>query len=336
MNPTQYNKTKRYALIAALSMVAASLSTTAGAQNAGSGTTQGGTGTQQPAQGTQGNSPSQSRNAPGSGTAGSTGSGPSGTYGPSATAGSTAGEGREAPRSGAQAGSQGQGTMPGVSQSDRMQSPGTGQSQAGMSQTGIGQQSQSGQARTFTGQITPLNARFQKGQPSGQAQIIVDGQNVTFVVDARGLPADTPVAAHLHGAPGISALPPSMAADKNRDGAIDKIESMPYSGTDVIPLNGEPAKLDMNGPGYPKTTADGSLNYRKQVPLADLQKNLNTKFGINNFDPSQFVIYLHGVSEDTQLPEGVKSPEASKPVNTLPVAYVQIRQSQRSGTAAID
>ena len=157
---------------------------------------------------------------------------------------------------------------------------------------------------------------------SGMAKFVVYNGSLDITIEAEGLEPNTMHLQHLHGMEdlGIADCPDGLEADENQDGFVDLIETRESAGITMIPLHDNPSSLAIKTDTYPKSDANGKLSYEKTVDLAELGAAYNKKFGKDTLDLNKHVIFLHGVSPGTELPESVQSlPEVPAHV-TLPVA----------------
>ena len=127
--------------------------------------------------------------------------------------------------------------------------------------------------------------------------------------------------AHLHGFEDGSeaSCPPVPEADHNGDGIVDLIETRDYSGITMIPFHDNPVGLEIKTHTYPKADAQGRFNYSTVVSVQGLSSAVQEKFGVEDFNFGDFVVYVHGVGEQTTLPESVQSLPDVPAMVTLPV-----------------
>ncbi|MFP4369583.1 MAG: hypothetical protein ACOC2K_03150 [Bacteroidota bacterium] len=134
---------------------------------------------------------------------------------------------------------------------------------------------------------------------------------------------------HLHGfEDGSEAQCAPDEADKNDDGVIDLIETRDYSGITMIPLHSEPVTLEIHNESYPIADNRGNMRYEGRFMKSDLDAAVKEKFGIDTVNFNNFVLYVHGVAEDTTLAESVQSlPDV--PANiTIPISCGELEQIQ--------
>jgi hypothetical protein len=185
-------------------------------------------------------------------------------------------------------------------------------------------------AQSYTAQLTTVNQNIPGNMAKGTAQLKMSGDELDITLTGEGLSPDMMILAHIHGKPdGTKASCATMNADTNKDGFVDVIESEAVSGPAVIPLNGDPAKLDAKSKSYPKSDKQGMLQYTKKVKVSDLMKNLKKKQKMTTLNLENMVINLHGVSKTTKLPGTVKSEMKLPAWQTIPIACGEIKKSQQ-------
>lgn len=184
-------------------------------------------------------------------------------------------------------------------------------------------------AETYTAKLNGLNAGVVGSQATGEATFTIDGDQLTIVVNADGLPPNMMHLQHFHGfKDGSDARCPDSAADKNGDGLIDLIETEAYAGTTMVPFHDEPATMEIPSDSYPKANADGSYRYEKVVSLKDLQAAFAEKFGTSDLNLDRRVVFIHGIPADSKLPESAASLGAIPPQVTLPIACGEIEKGK--------
>ena len=183
-------------------------------------------------------------------------------------------------------------------------------------------------SKRFQADLMPLNALV-GGAASGMVVLTVESDALTIDVDVKGLSPGMHMI-HIHGftTGDKAASCASAAQDKNGDGIIDIGETVPVSGTTLIPFTDEPATLKIASDSYPKSGAGGELKYRATVSVAKLDAALKKQFGIDGMHLDRRVIYVHGVPDSTHLPATVKSLPGVPANLTLPVSCGTIRASQ--------
>lgn len=181
--------------------------------------------------------------------------------------------------------------------------------------------SQSRAAETWVAKIGPLNSKVTGHQARGVLTIRESGNTLLFTLNASGLPPEMMHMVHLHGfESGKNAVCPTMAADTNHDGVVDLNETEPMSGVTMIPLNGDPAAMEIAASTYPHASESGRIHYEKRVSLSALKAAFAKNFHGANLDLSHLVVFIHGVPAATKLPNTAASLPGVPAQVTLPVA----------------
>lgn len=179
-------------------------------------------------------------------------------------------------------------------------------------------------ATVYRADLQPLNTDAVGSRPSGTATVTVTADSLTIEVVARDLPPGMMHLQHDHGfvgdKAGRDASCPDPTADINGDGIIDLKETETFSGTTLVPFHADPASLEIQAHSYPTATDEGGYYYRRTVALEALRQSLQQQHGIEELDFASRVVYIHGVPEDTQLPESVQSLPGVPAHVTLPIA----------------
>lgn len=182
--------------------------------------------------------------------------------------------------------------------------------------------------------LAPLNAGAASGATLGRVQIVRRGDALEVAIDVRDAPPGVVHMQHAHGfADGAPARCATVSDDTNRDGLVDLAETETPSGTTLVPFHGEPASLDLAGPGYPEADATGAWHYRARISFAGLEEALRRDHGLEalRFDP--LVIYVHGIDPDRPLPASVESLPEVPAQATLPIACGVLQQVAPRGAA---
>lgn len=174
--------------------------------------------------------------------------------------------------------------------------------------------------QTFVAQLSPVNADLLDATPSGEARLEIRGDSLTITVEARGLPPRMTHLQHFHGfEDGSDARCPGPEADRNGDGVVDVTETAAMAGTTMVPFHGDPENMEIDADTYPEADDQGAYSYRHTVPLAGLLSAFTEKFG-GSLDLGRRVVFIHGVPEQTQLPETAET-KAGLPAHvTVPIA----------------
>jgi hypothetical protein len=173
----------------------------------------------------------------------------------------------------------------------------------------------------YTASLTPLNSAVTGQLAGGEVQLAVRGDQLVISVDASGMPAGMEHWQHVHGfTDGSAAACPTMAADVNGDSLVDLMETEAVSGTTMIPLNADPASMDIPQATYPVASGGGILAYADTVSLAALQQAFDKAYPGQQLSLDHRVVFLHGVADTTRLPASVASLGSIPAQVTLPVA----------------
>lgn len=182
-----------------------------------------------------------------------------------------------------------------------------------------------GNTQTYVAQLQPLNAAVTRTAATGTARFTVAGDRLTIDIDAQGTPPGTVHWQHFHGLTGPGqATCPTAAADTNRDGIVDLIETGPASGTTMVPFTQDPASMDVAHGQYPSAGPDGRYHYHQVVSLSALNAAFAKAFPGQALDLDRRVVLIHGVPASTQLPPSVKSLGPIPAATTLPIACGRI------------
>lgn len=181
----------------------------------------------------------------------------------------------------------------------------------------------------YVANLQPMNAEISETETTGEARLTIQGDDLTISVQVQGAPPGITHWQHFHGFKDKSdATCPTEAADVNGDGIVDLIETEPAAGTTMVPFDNNPAAMDVAHGAYPKASDDGSYEYRQVVSLKDLDTAFAKEFGDSGLDLDRRVIFIHGVPEDTDLPESVASLGPIPAHVTLPIACGKIERAK--------
>lgn len=179
--------------------------------------------------------------------------------------------------------------------------------------------------------LQPLNADTVGMDVTGQVLITKAGDEITFQVTVRNAPPDMPHWQHIHGfvTGDEEATCPTGDADANGDGIVDLIETEDAAGTTMIPLNEDPASFDVTAETYPVAGENGTYTYEATVSEEDLEAAFDDHFpdadGLNFEDR---VVFIHGVPEDTDLPDSVQSLGDIPATVTIPIACGELERTE--------
>lgn len=180
-------------------------------------------------------------------------------------------------------------------------------------------------SRVYTANLIPLNSKVTGREARGRLRLTVSGNTLTIRLDAHGLPPGMMHMVHLHGfVSGKAAACPGADADTNHDGIIDLNETEPAAGVTLVPLNGEPAALEIASSTYPVASKAGRISYHQTVSLARLNQEMKAKFHGASLELDKRVVFIHGVPAHTSLPGTVASLPGVPAQATLPIACGKI------------
>ncbi len=182
----------------------------------------------------------------------------------------------------------------------------------------------------YVAELHPMNAKVTGSETAGEARFSVEGDTLTISVEAEKLPPGMMHLQHFHGFKDNSvATCPTEAADANRDGVIDLIETEPSSGTTMVPFHDDPVSMEIVRDTYPKASADGIYKYQKTVSVKNLDAAFAKAFGDNELDLDRRVVFIHGILPSTKLPASVASLGTIPAQVTLPIACGEIKRVQK-------
>ena len=187
------------------------------------------------------------------------------------------------------------------------------------------QEAPADETHAYIAQIHAINPQLTASKVSGQAIFIIANGQLKITMVVKGVSPGMHLQ-HIHGFISVKAATcPPPDADKNGDGIIDLVETEPYAGTTLIPLNGDPVGLQIKSDTYPVAGRDGILIYEMSVPLDKLNAAIKKRYDINKLSLENRVIIIHGVSEGTSLPKTVKSLPGVSAYVTVPIACGEIK-----------
>lgn len=185
----------------------------------------------------------------------------------------------------------------------------------------------------YAAQLRTLNSEIAGTAATGIAHFRVRGDKLTIRIVMQGVPSRIEHWQHLHGFTDSRAAscpigPAGLAnVDTNHDGIIDLIETMPGSGTTLVPLNAKPVTMDIAANTYPQASAHGTYTYKETLSLKALQAAFAKSFNGASLDLDRLVVYVHGVPADTRLPSTVASLGAVPAHVTLPIACGKLKRA---------
>lgn len=174
--------------------------------------------------------------------------------------------------------------------------------------------------------LVPMNTETTGSDATGTATLTVTDDTLTIHIDATGTPAGIMHLQHFHGFPegDETSTCPSAEADANGDGIVDLIETEPGAGITMVPFHADPASMSIVEDSYPMADDAGAYTYEQSVSLSELDKAFAEEFPGQQIDFDRRVIFLHGVAEDTELPDSVQSLGEVPAHITLPIACGEI------------
>jgi hypothetical protein len=212
----------------------------------------------------------------------------------------------------------------------------------GPSDSGGGVQQQQAQPieGTYHADLTVLNSKV-AGNPTGTADISIQGDNVVVKVMMNGTPMNITHVQHIHTA---SACPPA-SADVNKDTYIDVVEGLPFYGPILIPLDGDLSSQAAGSTIFPMADASGSYTYNQSTSLARMLADLHAPDldltdAIVKLAPGEDLnlagrhVIIHGVPASTNLPSTVATLHGLPNYATLPIACGPITRVTTTGGTA--
>lgn len=152
----------------------------------------------------------------------------------------------------------------------------------------------SSKAKMYTAELTELNG----SDVTGTAELVLEGNELTVIINAMNLVPDMVHPQHIHGfqEDNRNAKCPPASADSDGDGLVELGEGLPFYGPVLLPLQPFP------------TAPDGMISFVQTYNVSDLD------FSVTPLQNR--VIVLHGMYVDGEY------------VATLPVACGQIQPAQ--------
>lgn len=184
-------------------------------------------------------------------------------------------------------------------------------------------------AATYVAPLSPLNTSVTGSSATGEVRLTIQGDSLTILVNATGLPRNIEHWQHFHGfADGRQAACPTAAADVNHDGIIDVVETATAAGTTMVPFSGDPVSMDVPHGAYPRASAAGTLEYRETVSLSALQAAFGKAFPGQELDLDRRVVFIHGIAATSALKSSVASLGPIPAQVTLPIACGKITRQK--------
>lgn len=191
---------------------------------------------------------------------------------------------------------------------------------------------------TYTVTFQPINAGVAGNAAAGSGTITVTDTTFSVDLSLTGLPGRV---SHIQTINASGACP-TAAADTNGDGFIDVTEGAASYGPILIPLDGN---LNNQLSGFrtrPRSDSSGAYTYRRSGTLSRMMQDLqaedtNTSDSIvklpqgENLNLTGRTIIIHGVPDDTDLPDTVAELPGFDEEDTLPIACGTITRAPSDG-----
>lgn len=177
----------------------------------------------------------------------------------------------------------------------------------------------------YVAPLQAVNVDVNRMPASGAAIFVRQGDQLNAYVRVVGLAPGMMHRQMIH----IGGECPTSQADKNEDGVVDVIEGVPSYGLVLIPLDDNLTQVAENR--YPRTGEEDRLEYAEIAAFDELERNtsgedkdpedpiVKLKEG-EPLDLAGKTVVIHGVAEDTPLPDSVKGVADVAPHLTVPVA----------------
>ena len=171
----------------------------------------------------------------------------------------------------------------------------------------------------YVAHLRPMNAKVTGLNTTGEARFTINSDSLTVTVKVKGAAPGIAHWQHFHGfKDNRDASCATQAADVNRDGIIDLIETEPASGTTMVPFIDDPVSMNVAEGTYPKASAAGTYEYRRTVSLKALSAAFSKAFDGSKLDLDRRVVLIHGTPNT--LPASVASLGPIPAQVTLPIA----------------
>jgi hypothetical protein len=182
---------------------------------------------------------------------------------------------------------------------------------------------------SYSAQLQEINPEASPGEITGEVDITIVGDSVTFSVAAGGFEPGSMHLMHIHGfrdtVDTVEAMCAASEQDTNNDDYVDLIETQAVSGVTLIPFHDDPVSLQIKTDTYPTAAEDGTITYQKTVSLSVLEQAIKQQYGLNRAIFEHGVVYIHGVPATVSLPETVQSLPDVPASTTLPIACGELR-----------
>jgi len=151
------------------------------------------------------------------------------------------------------------------------------------------------EATTYTADLTALN----NSGVNGQAEVTVQGGEITVTIDAEGTEAEQVHPQHIHGSTdGSRSTCPTIEADSDGNGRISVSEGGAAYGSILVPLDGSLDTAEGLGDleTFPMGGTEGNYMYTRSIATTDLAVNEDRGFEALNL--SGHAIVMHGITVD--------------------------------------
>lgn len=178
----------------------------------------------------------------------------------------------------------------------------------------------------WVAEFEELNPQLTDSEVAGRALVAIRDNRLHVSLLASGLPEGMHVV-QIHGfTDNAVAGCPAADADTNGDGIVDAREAEATSGTALIPLHFELAKVDVPvSDTYPVASAGGILTYSAVTSADRLASALADNFYVVHWNLGDRVIFIYGVAEGTELPDTVASLQGLPAEMSVPVACARLQ-----------
>jgi hypothetical protein len=181
------------------------------------------------------------------------------------------------------------------------------------------------QSLDYRAPLQPVNPGITEAGLTGEVRLVMFGDELRITVETEGLAPDMMHLQHLHGSrDGMDAECAPAGLRTEQDDITDLLDTRPYSGITLIPLHDDPASLAIKSDAYPVSNRAGAYTYTQAVNRDELQRAVADEYGIDDIELGRMVVYIHGVAEDTNLPDTVRSLPGVPAHITLPVACAEL------------
>lgn len=182
-----------------------------------------------------------------------------------------------------------------------------------------------GQAKDYRAPLQPVNPGITEAGLSGEVHFLRHRDELQITIEAEGLAPEVMHMQHLHGSrDGMDATCAPMVTEPGQEDVVDVFDIREYSGITLIPLHENPLSLEIETDTYPVSNRAGNYTYKQTVDWPALEQAMTDHYGIEYLELGRMVVYVHGVAEDKDLPESVRSPADVPAHMTLPVACAEL------------